>query len=370
MSAIATIRGSVGARLLSKADRLFRNDDTGIWIEVLQNARRAGATIIKVSIAELAQSQGCLITVEDDGCGIEDFQKLIALGDSDWTEETERTEDPAGMDFFSLCHSEVEVYSRGRFVRITPEVFLGKAEARVEQSEELIAGTRLRFQRPSTKTELIAALGRVTRFLPLEVRLQGQVLPRYDFLEGALVRELIDGIEVGFATEFVHADGSCYDDNWNFYGARIRYAPITFIGLLLPGQIAPATIRARFQVMETGTVRLQLPDRKGIIEDESLRQFLRKARAVAYRFFQSEPRHALPYASWKEAKEMGILLPEATPLLSTWHAWPQDSGRDALFGSCEARLVAKLGACDPCPARRAERPYVGRNPELRRQHRC
>lgn len=342
MSATATIRGSVGARLLSKADRLFRNDDAGVWIEVFQNARRAGATKVEVFITEPAQTQGCLITVEDDGCGIEDFQKLVALGDSDWTEETERTEDPAGMGFFSLCHSEVEVHSGGQFVRIAPEVFLGKAEAKVEQSEEFVAGTRLCFRRPSTKVELIAALERVTRFLPLEVRLQGQILPRHDFLEGAVVRELIDGIEVGFATEFVHADGTCYDDNWSFYGARIRHAPISFTGLLLPGKTVPATVRARFQVFETGTVKLQLPDRKGVIEDESLRQFLRKARAVAYRFFQSQPGHALPYANWQEAKEMGTILPEATPLLRTWHAWPQDSSTDGLFGTCEAGLLETL----------------------------
>lgn len=338
----ATIRGSVGARLLDKADRLFPNNDAGIWIEVLQNARRAGATSIEVSIQELANPQGCLISVQDDGCGIDDFQKLVALGDSEWAEETERAEDPAGMGFFSLCHSEVEVYSGCQFVRITPEVFLGKAEAKIEQSEMFVAGTRLRFRRSSTKVELIAALERVSRFLPLEVRLQGQALPRHDFLEGALVRELIDGIEVGFATEFMHADGNCYDDNWNFYGARLRHAPMDFTGLLLPGQTAPATIRARFQVLETGTVKLQLPDRKGVIEDESLRQFLRKARAVAYRFFQAQPKHGLPYVNWQEAKDMGILLPEATPLLKTWHAWPQDSGAEGMFGTCEARLLQRL----------------------------
>jgi hypothetical protein len=30
--------------ILEKADHLFRNDDAGVWIELLQNARRAGAS--------------------------------------------------------------------------------------------------------------------------------------------------------------------------------------------------------------------------------------------------------------------------------------------------------------------------------------
>jgi len=33
-----------------QGDRLFRNDDAGIWTELLQNARRAGASLIEITI--------------------------------------------------------------------------------------------------------------------------------------------------------------------------------------------------------------------------------------------------------------------------------------------------------------------------------
>ena len=39
-------------RNLEKADRLFRNDDAGVWIELLQNARRASATRVNISFEE------------------------------------------------------------------------------------------------------------------------------------------------------------------------------------------------------------------------------------------------------------------------------------------------------------------------------
>jgi hypothetical protein len=332
---VPTITGKVNLALLDKADRLFRNDDEGTLIEVLQNARRAGATTVDVLIEEAQPKTGdCTITIQDDGGGIENFQSLLTLGASDWSTAIQETEDPAGMGFFSLCRSGVEVHSGDRFVKISPSVFLGRDEAAVETSDEFVAGTRMRFTRASTKTALAAALERVAEFYPLEVRLNGQPLTSHEFLEGALYRERIDGIEVGFSTAFTWWPAAPWHDlNWNFYGARVHQPFETFSGLLgVHKDGSPATIYARFNVLETGRVKLQLPDRHGIIEDEQFREFLRKARAAAYRFFQTQPRHALPFRNWQEARELGVELPEAAYLLKSWHATPLDDNRDPLFG--------------------------------------
>ncbi|HEY6770265.1 MAG TPA: ATP-binding protein [Candidatus Sulfotelmatobacter sp.] len=131
-SAGETISGKVNAAMLEKADRLFRNDDDGVWIELLQNSRRAGASSVDVTIEEpQPNAASCLITIQDDGTGVDNFQNLLTLGASDWSVETEVSEDPAGMGFFALCRSEVEVHSGTRVVKISPSVFLGKGEARL-----------------------------------------------------------------------------------------------------------------------------------------------------------------------------------------------------------------------------------------------
>ena len=64
------IKACVSERLLQKADRLFTGTLDGRIIEILQNARRAGATEVRIS------NKDGLITVQDNGSGIEDFQKL------------------------------------------------------------------------------------------------------------------------------------------------------------------------------------------------------------------------------------------------------------------------------------------------------
>lgn len=76
------IRGRVSSAILDKANRLFRNDDAGVWVELLQNARRAGANSVDVEIAEVGDM--CRITVADNGSGIQNFQSLLTLGESEW----------------------------------------------------------------------------------------------------------------------------------------------------------------------------------------------------------------------------------------------------------------------------------------------
>jgi len=108
-----TIQACVNQRLLSKADRLFTGTLNGRIIELLQNARRAGAT--KVAIT----NEGGLVTVKDNGQGIGDFAKLLDLGGSGWNEACEESEDPAGVGIFCLAPREVTIRSRGKMANIT-----------------------------------------------------------------------------------------------------------------------------------------------------------------------------------------------------------------------------------------------------------
>jgi hypothetical protein len=255
----------------------------------------------------------------------------------------------AGMGFYALCLSGVEVSSGRQYATISPEAFLGKANAVVEFRDHKVSGTRLRFSRPSSKEILTAALSHVARFFPMETRLNGEVLTRGDFLEGALYREIIDGIEVGFASSFTH-DWNCYgDENWNFYGARLREPSDTFPGILRPGRRPNVreqdefTLYARFNVRDTARIKLQLPDRRGVIDDDFLRDFKKKARAAAYRCFKEQERHVLPFRAWREARELGVDLPEATSRLTTWAALARETkSSEQMFGDDDTAIVSDL----------------------------
>ena len=182
-----TIQAHVSARILSKAGRLFTNRTSQILIELLQNARRAGASQITVTTSPTSNPAATVITFTDNGSGIDDFNKLLYLGASGWDESVEHAEDPAGMGLFALLHSGVVVSSRGKAATITTDAFLGKeaVEVRDQESANPETGTTLVFTRPETEASITDTLRRVARFGPVDVTLNGELLKREDFLAGA-----------------------------------------------------------------------------------------------------------------------------------------------------------------------------------------
>ena len=63
--------------------------------ELLQNARRAGARLIRIDHDPQAQ----ILTVQDDGHGLDDFQKLLSFHESGWDADTCTQERPFGVGF-------------------------------------------------------------------------------------------------------------------------------------------------------------------------------------------------------------------------------------------------------------------------------
>ena len=95
------IQATVNVRLLNKASRLFTGTLQGRIIEILQNARRAGATKVEIT------NEHGVVTVRDNGRGIDDFNKLLDLGSSGWDDVLEQSEDPAGVGVFCLASRRV-----------------------------------------------------------------------------------------------------------------------------------------------------------------------------------------------------------------------------------------------------------------------
>lgn len=102
--------------------------------ELMQNARRAGATYVAFSYDEDANT----LTVEDDGCGIEDPQVLFSIAESGWSDDVKANEHPFGLGFLSALYQadEVEIRSRGKRIIFSTEEALGFAEIPVDIHEE------------------------------------------------------------------------------------------------------------------------------------------------------------------------------------------------------------------------------------------
>ncbi len=99
-------------------------DKFTLFSELMQNARRAGATRIDIWYDD---AQG-ILRVIDDGCGIDDFQKLLTFNESGWNQDVCQEERPFGIGFSKCLYSASRcvVASRNRRIDFVSDEALAK----------------------------------------------------------------------------------------------------------------------------------------------------------------------------------------------------------------------------------------------------
>jgi hypothetical protein len=107
--------------------------------ELLQNARRAGATHIEIH-HDPAQQRLCVV---DNGRGVEDFQKLLTFHESGWGESLVEQEHPFGVGFSKCLYAAKRcvVTSGHQKVDIDTEAALQRASFEVQAADHPVAGT-------------------------------------------------------------------------------------------------------------------------------------------------------------------------------------------------------------------------------------
>ena len=301
-----TIQARISTKLLSKASRLFTGTLDGRIIEILQNARRAGATQV-----EIFNTDG-LVTVHDNGCGIEDFSKLLELGDSNWDEAMERAEDPAGVGLFSLAPRQVTVFSGDRKLCITEKAWTGELVA-VLPTDDSVKGTMLLFKDEPWE---LSEVEKHAVFTDMAVVVDGQkcATERFCSEDAVLYPGLGCKIEVREKSALNKWHGHfrrgyyCNDILVNFHGQVIvfSYSPVSDEQLT-------------FLVDMTGDateIRLMLPARTKVFENKAFEQLKAAIEVEAYRFIQRRGSHKLPFEQYKRAEQLGIRLPESEPVFS------------------------------------------------------
>ena len=297
-----TIQATVSKRLLSKADRLFTGTLDGRIIEILQNARRAGATEVTIT------NEKGLVTVRDNGSGIEDFSKLLDLGDSDWDQATEEAEDPAGVGVFCLAPRKVTICSNKKKIVISKDGWTGKPVELTEAGDSG-KGTVLTF---ADEPWELSQVRRHAVFSGMKVVVDGKTCPQEPFVSSraALYRELGCKIEVRNRDHL-----NQWHNQWrgSYFCDTVM---VNFHGQVIKSTYKPVTEDLVFLVDMTGDptgIRMMLPARTQLIENKAFKVLKAAIEKEAYRFIQRRGKHALPYEEYKRAAELGIKLPEAEP---------------------------------------------------------
>ena len=258
-----TIR-DMAARLGGTADEIL--------VELLHNARRAGATRIEI------ESNGFETSVSDDGHGIRNAAVLLHAGASEWWTLPQGEHAAAGIGFYALSRSphvhvdslpaETSPFTDGPGGRwtmdLTPTHFQGTPAAvtAVEAAVGEEPGTVVTW-RGMTKEW---AIEDVARYFPLPVSLNGRPITTERFVEPD--RTVVARTWRGLWIAAYPRDRKDDTHLVNVHGTVARLDVRTPAGRHV----------ARVEVLDCPELRLRRPGLASVLDDEPFNEELRRAR--------------------------------------------------------------------------------------------
>lgn len=170
--------------LLGGLQSTFTNSTTVLG-ELLQNARRAGATRVDIVLGEGS------VSVSDDGVGIDDFSVLLAIARSGWNEEVMTNESPYGLGLVSSFYAckRLTVASRGMGFSADTDKLLDLQPFEVRQMPSTLTTTVTL----EGVCDALASVGlsdclrQMVAGFPIPVFLNGEELPRPHALDDAFI---------------------------------------------------------------------------------------------------------------------------------------------------------------------------------------
>ena len=364
----ATIRARVHDSALKRVTRFFASNLHDIFTETLQNARRAGATRVRVTVGTLtgqpadyapeSSETRLAVTVADDGAGIENPAVLLSFGENGWSDDLVAREDAAGMGILSLAHRGCRITSRARTpdghaahgwsVDLLPEHFTGRsgAEVRHDDGAPYPSGTAVQFQATESAAAIHAAITDAARHYPLPVMFEGipvtepggVTLERRAFLDGAIHAEGWNGLAFG-----VYRDRQCgyLDPDLNFFGLTVP------VRLPTVETVHGGIWSVHADVVDCPGLELLLPARREAVENAFLVDMRQAARLAIYRAMACDPEPRPAFADWTRAHDAGIDVAPPPQVLRPWRPgiadiddWqkppkPALAGSDALVMTCD-----------------------------------
>ena len=295
------IRAEVGDNFFEIVDRLFDNTPQSVCVELIQNARRAGATRIDFN-TEYDDEGECVLTVKDNGSGIANMADLLRIRSSGWNDNIKRREDPAGMGFFCLCRMKnLRVRSRDLEVYMgdDAEALRGNVEVEVKHSDTFIQGTELRFTWPQlVGFELGMVLEHVGMYAPIRVTFNDRTIQQKSFKPYGV----LDEFETDDMIVYIHRQVCGNSVKFNFHGLVVEDSINDMIDDLV----------FHVDVKETSQLQMVLPARNAIVSNQFYKDLTTEVRRRMFEIVRAGGDHNLPHQQWLEAEGLGIELPPAS----------------------------------------------------------
>lgn len=264
--------------------------------ELLQNARRAGATLIELSHDE----EGKTLRVRDNGRGIDDFQKLLTFHESGWDEPLQQQEKAFGVGFSKCLYaaSRCIVASNGREVDFDTESALAQVPVTVRTLPSMEGpepGTVIELHGVDLP-QLAQRIGDICRGFPVAVEFNGHGVhspdapDALDYHATAVGTVHLEGTHDGKSTQHTrfYLQGICVYREPRYHGCRDSSNVV---------HLDPTRFLAR------------LPDRDKLIDEEEQAGVIDNELKTLWRRILEERKASLP---------AGVFVETFFPAMRTW----------------------------------------------------
>ena len=339
------IRASIDNRALKRVTNFFNGTALDIMTELLQNARRAGATRIDITTTR----EG--FTVADNGRGIADPAVLLRFGGSEWDSGTIVREDAAGMGVYSLAALHSRITSRtgspdtGWTVELGPEDYRGERSVEVLSpnqddirklngprgtvidfrwgdaassamdygSHDYRLWTKLRDDPDGGRQEATAsATEAAARYLPVPVLLNGQRVKQDDYLENTVRIHTWNGLRIGVSREklkeshksHAHATGI------NVFGHVIKMSLPDLNGL-------EHIYKTRVEVVHCPDLKIVLPARKEVVQNDFIEELKSECEQALLQQMANDGAKT-SFAIFQAGRKLGLNMVEPPIRLAKW----------------------------------------------------
>ena len=203
-----SIQASIHQDAINRVSQFFNATTPDILNELLQNARRSGASRIEITAGDGR------VTITDDGHGIKDPAAILAFGQTEWEKKTTLSEHPAGMGLYALARRKlVTVRSKSGNgstwqVSLTPDHFVGKIPAPVGRIPEdgTPTGTTVTFTNERNDQNIEREVQTAAMYYPLPVYFNDHRVEQANFLQQAEYTEEWHGIKIGVYRQHQRSD--------------------------------------------------------------------------------------------------------------------------------------------------------------------
>ncbi len=284
-------------------------DEAAMFRDLLENARRRGASEVNIVLKET--SDIVLITVEDNGSGIDSVATLFNICDGNGAPASDETNESGEPGFFKAA--DLGLHIRSSAVGDTPSYQTGVTSPHIDsgwsiekKTDDLEEGVVFSFVLAGSELAVRTAFERAARHFPGRVFVDGDLLAHLSPESGMVFSKYAHGATIRVISSRV-------SEVFGFGRFNSVRFDIDLPKLAMHG--VDETLGVIVDIHDAPELKLSIPNRDEVKSSDFLKRLRAACERALYQAARDLGSHSLSFGDWRKAGQCGVILPAAEEAL-------------------------------------------------------